>query len=103
MMYKNDQWLTFTMKNGKELRVLTEKASEDAGYATGLLWTEKHRPGGPFIFKSYESDEQAWIDYAKASLMAQRAWLTGFDRGLAGQSHALHRAFEEKENTRVVD
>ncbi len=63
----------------KELR-----ASDQDGYATGRNWRETYRPGGPFQWSNRFGDD-SWEHRMKAfgSQARHKAWMAGFDRGLA--------------------
>ncbi len=60
------------------------RASDQDGYATGRSWKETYRPGGPFQW-SARLGNGSWEQRMSAfgSQARHKAWMAGFDRGLA--------------------
>lgn len=62
-----------------------DSKSYQDGYATGIVWTESYRPGGPFCYAPTFLDKPEKVLKANATLIAHRRYMLGFDEGLAAK------------------
>ena len=73
---------TFTFKNGHHVTCDTAEHAYANGLETGRGWTDKYRPGGPWIPKDNSGySDLAWTSYCAAMAENNAQWLEGFDDG----------------------
>lgn len=53
------------------------------GQKTGASWDKDWTPGGPFMQPFTPGDDQDWKDFCAFTVRRNKAYLTGFRRGLA--------------------
>ena len=66
--------------------VYTEEESFEDGRLTGLRWTDSYRPGGPWVPNPGHTQCEEVLAWVAQMRTNNRAWLRGFDEGLAQRS-----------------